>query len=217
MKVLSHTGGLAFTNCYLVIDDTTGTCVLFDAPDNTVEPVLDYVQREKLNLIGLWLTHGHFDHVASHQVVRDRFPNVQILIHREDEFMLRAPQAKLFQLPFTIPPGKADRLIEDGEKLSIGNLTCEVLFTPGHAPGHVCFYFESDKTLVGGDLIIGGAVGRTDLPGCDEEDLAESVRRIMRLPPDTTLLPGHGEPTTLGEEAQTNAYVRGMIRAGRTA
>ncbi len=212
MKILSHTGGIAYTNCYLVVDDATKQCVLFDAPDYTVAPILDHVQKEKLELIGLWLTHGHFDHIADHQLVRDRFPAAQVLMHKLDEPKLLRPGSAMFQLPFKIPPGTVDRFIAEGDTLTIGSLKVNVLFTPGHSPGHVSFHLPDEKVLIGGDLIIGGAVGRTDLPDSDESALIESVRRVMKLPGDTTLLPGHGGPSTLDDERRTNEYVRQFLR-----
>jgi hydroxyacylglutathione hydrolase len=211
LKLISHTGGLASTNCFLVIDETTSKCVLFDAPDHTIEPVLQYIKQEKLELIGLWLTHAHFDHMADHVLVREQFPDAKLLIHELELPLLHNPGSMQFQLPFEIAPAKEDQTIADGDVLSIGNLTCRVIFTPGHAPGHVCFYFEEQKILVGGDLIIGGAIGRTDFPTSDHSKMIESVRLIMKLPDDVVLLPGHGDSTTLGEERQTNPYVRDMI------
>ncbi|MGF1632440.1 MAG: MBL fold metallo-hydrolase [Phycisphaerae bacterium] len=214
MRYLRATGGLAGTNAYLVIDDDTSKAVLFDAPDHTVAPLLDAVEREGLELIGLWLTHGHFDHLADHQHVTDRFPNAEVLIHRFDADRLRKPGSSMFPLPFVIPPREPTRTIEDGQTLQLGNLTATVLHTPGHAPGHVMFHFEANKLLIGGDLIIGGAVGRTDLPGSDERQMIDSVRRVMALPDDTELLPGHGEPGTLGQERATNRYVQAILRHG---
>jgi hydroxyacylglutathione hydrolase len=211
MRIVSHTGGLAWTNCFLVIDDETSKAVLFDAPDHTVGPLLDQVDRDRLDLIGLWLTHGHFDHLADHQVVRDRFPNAQLLIHPLDEPKLLKPGSRMFPLPFTTPPGKADGYLEGGQQLSIGNLTLNVIETPGHSPGHVSFYFKDENVLIGGDLIIGGSVGRTDLPDSSPADLDASIRRVMALPPETQLLGGHGEATTLAEEAKSNAYVRRLL------
>lgn len=213
MRIVSNVGGIAYTNCYLVIDDQTKTCVLFDAPDHTVDPLLDLVEQEQLTLQGLWLTHGHFDHLADHPRVRERFPNAEVLIHRLDEPKLLTPGSRMFKLPFEIPPGKADGLLEDSQKLSIGSLDLEVIFTPGHSPGHVSFYFEKEAVLIGGDLIIGGAVGRTDLPDSNPDDLDSSIRRVMQLPPGTRLLPGHGEPSLLKDEAENNPYVRRAIRS----
>jgi hydroxyacylglutathione hydrolase len=211
MRILSASGGIAYTNCFLVVDDDTSKCVLIDAPDHTVAPLLNTIDEEKLDLIGLWLTHGHFDHLADHQVVRDRFPGVPVLIHPLDEPKLVDPRSRIFPLPFTIPPGKADALLADGQVLNIGTLSARVIHTPGHSPGHVAFYFETEQVLIGGDLIIGGAVGRTDLPDSDHAALEASVRNIMRLPGGVRLLPGHGQPSRLDDERRTNAYVRMIL------
>lgn len=206
-----NTGGLAGTNAYLLVDETTGQCVLFDAPDHTTDPILREIKDQGWTLNGLWLTHGHFDHVADHARVTDAFPATPVLIHQLDEPKLQNPNSRFFPLPFTIPPGRASGYVHDGQILSVGNLTCRVIHTPGHSPGHVMYYFESEKTLIGGDLIICKAVGRYDLPDSDWQDLKISVRKVMQLPPETTLLPGHGETTTLKDEWETNPYVRQIL------
>ena len=119
--------------------------------------------------------------------------------------------SSVFALPFTIPARKADAYVEDGQKLRIGSLEVEVIHTPGHSPGHVMYHIASEKLLVGGDLIIGGSVGRTDLPDSNHAQLEESIRRIMRLEDDTRLLPGHGQPATLGHERDTNPIVQMVL------
>lgn len=207
-----NTGGIAGTNCFVVADETAKVAVLFDAPDHTVGPLLDKVEEEGWDLIGLWLTHGHFDHTADHAVVTERFPNAKVLIHPLDELKLQKPdlQTRLFALPFTIPPRSADAHVTDNQRLSIGSLDVTVLHTPGHAPGHVMYHITGGEVpiLVGGDLIIGGSVGRTDLPDSDHAALEASIRRVMQLPGDTTLLPGHGDPSTLDDERQSNPFVQ---------
>jgi len=146
--------------------------------------------------------------VADHFEVVRRFPNAQVLIHRLDEPKLLRPNSSLsIPLPFTITPRRPDAYVEDGQKLSIGSLRVEVLHTPGHAPGHVMYYFPDEKLLVGGDLIIAGAVGRTDFADSSPAALYSSIQRVMQLPPDTRLLPGHCGPTTLGDEREQNPYV----------
>jgi glyoxylase-like metal-dependent hydrolase (beta-lactamase superfamily II) len=97
--------------------------------------------------------------------------------------------------------------------LKIGSLDVQVLHTPGHSPGHVAYYFPQEQTIVGGDLIIGGSIGRTDLPDSNHADLERSVRRIMSLPDDTRLLGGHGPVTTLGQERKRNVYVRQILES----
>jgi hydroxyacylglutathione hydrolase len=213
MRVVTTSGGLAATNCFLIADEDSGQAVLFDAPDHTVGPVLDEVAKQGWDLVGLWLTHGHFDHLADHAVVTARFPKAKVLIHKLDEPKLIDPVSVMFSLPFTIPPGKADGYVEDGQELSIGQLKVKVIHTPGHAPGHVSYYLPEKHVLVGGDLIIMKSVGRTDLPDSDPDQLNESIRAIMRLPPETFLLPGHGPARTLREEAEDNEYVRAVINS----
>ncbi|CAA9433297.1 MAG: MBL-fold metallo-hydrolase superfamily, partial [uncultured Phycisphaerae bacterium] len=204
MKIVSNTGGLAVTNCFLVIDEATKRAVVFDAPNDTVAPLLDEAARQGLDVIGLWLTHGHFDHLADHALVTARFPEAKVLIHPLDEPKLTNPTSRLFALPFTIPPGRADAHVNDGDELSLGGLRVRVIHTPGHSPGHVMYHFPDEGVLIGGDLIIMGAVGRTDFPDASHADLEASIRRVMQLPPDTTLLPGHGQPSTLRHELETN-------------
>jgi hydroxyacylglutathione hydrolase len=211
MMVLMNTGGIATTNCFLVADEDAKQAVLFDAPNDTAGPLLEEAKRRGWDVVGLWLTHGHFDHVADHVEVTKRIPGVQVLIHRLDEPKLLRPNSSGFPLPFTITPRRADGYLEDGQKLSIGSLECEVIHTPGHAPGHVMFHFPAEKLLVGGDLIIGGAVGRTDLADSSPAALYTSIRRVMALPPDTRLLPGHGDVSTLADELETNPYVRAAM------
>jgi glyoxylase-like metal-dependent hydrolase (beta-lactamase superfamily II) len=215
MKIVSNTGGIAVTNSFLIADEHTKQAVVFDAPNDTVAPLLDEAAAQGWDVIGLWLTHGHFDHTADHKLVTDRFPNAKVLIHRLDEPKLIEPGSKFFPIPFVIPPRKADAYVEDGQVLELGNLRARVIFTPGHAPGHVMYYFEDDGVLVGGDLIIGGSVGRTDLPDSRHSDLEASIRKVMKLPGDTTLLPGHGQPSTLREELELNPYVQAAIEGER--
>lgn len=208
MKILTVTGGIAQTNAFVIADEIARQAVLFDAPDHTVAPLLDEIERNGWRLDGLWLTHGHFDHLADHAVVKSRFPDARILLHPLEEPRLRDPQSRMFNLPFTIPPGAPDAHVSDGDPLRIGSLEVRAIHTPGHSPGHIAYYIPSESLLIGGDLIICGAVGRTDLPGCDERQLHESIRKIMKLPPETRLLPGHCQPTTLARELETNPYVQ---------
>lgn len=207
MQILSQNGGIAETNCYLIGDESTHQAVLFDAPNDTVAPLLDEAQKRGWDVIGLWLTHGHFDHIADHQLVTDRFPNAKVLLHRLDEPKLADPRSQMFQLPFIIPPRKADAYVENGQSLQIGSIPVHVIHTPGHAPGHVVYHFPQHQVLVGGDLIIMGAVGRTDLPDSNQAELEASIRKVMALDPRTHLLPGHGVPSTLADEARGNPYV----------
>ena len=208
VQILANTGGIASTNCYLVADEQAKQAVLFDAPNDTVAPLLEEAARRGWDVIGLWLTHGHFDHIADHAEVSRRFPSAKVLIHRLDDPKLRRPNAMAMLLPFKITPRHADGHVEDGQTLKIGSIDVQVIHTPGQSPGHVMYHFSTEKILIGGDLIICGAVGRTDFADSNPAALDASIRRVMQLPPDTQLLPGHCEASTLGQERQTNPYVQ---------
>jgi glyoxylase-like metal-dependent hydrolase (beta-lactamase superfamily II) len=215
MVVLSNSGGLAMTNCYLIADETTKKAVLFDAPDHTVEPLLDAAEKRGWDLIGLWLTHGHFDHFADHPAVHLRFPKAKVLLHQLEESKVTRPdvQTGMFGIPLVIPSLKVDEYVTDNERLKLGSLEVLVLHTPGHAPGHVCYYFPRENVLVGGDLIIGGSIGRTDLPDSDHRRMEASLRKIMTLPPETKLLGGHGPLSTLADERRHNAFLQELFAA----
>jgi glyoxylase-like metal-dependent hydrolase (beta-lactamase superfamily II) len=212
--VIANAGGIAATNSYLVADEASGEAVIFDAPNDTVGPLLEEAKRRGLRVIGLWLTHGHFDHVADHAEVVAAFPEAKVLIHRLDEPKLRRPNAMAMFLPFSIPPRGADAYVEDGQKLKIGGIEVEVIHTPGHAPGHVMYYMPSAKVLIGGDLIIMGAVGRTDFEDSSPAELNKSIRRVMKLRGDTQLLPGHGPPSHLDDERENNEWVQEALGEG---
>jgi glyoxylase-like metal-dependent hydrolase (beta-lactamase superfamily II) len=209
MIELIETGGVAATNCVLIADESARQAVLFDAPDHTTEPLLAEAARRGWQVVGLWLTHGHFDHFADHAVVKQRFPQAKVLIHELDGFKVEHPdlQVRMFQLPFDIPPCRPDGRLTDGQPLKLGSMDVTVLHTPGHSSGHVAYYFPKDHLLIGGDLIIGGSIGRTDLPDSNMADMEASLRKVLRLPDQTRLLGGHGPPTTLGEERRSNPFL----------
>ena len=213
MIILTNTGGVAMTNCYLIADETARQAVLFDAPDHTAGPLLKEAAARGWDLIGLWLTHGHFDHFADHAVVRQRFPAAKILLHALDEPKAQHPdvQTRLFQLPFVIPPLKADAQVTDNQMLKIGSLEVVVIHTPGHSSGHVVYHFPAENVLVGGDLIIGGSIGRTDLPDSDHQQMEASIHRVMGLSAATRLLGGPGRASTLGGERETNPFVQEIL------
>jgi glyoxylase-like metal-dependent hydrolase (beta-lactamase superfamily II) len=117
----------------------------------------------------------------------------------------------LLPLPFTIPPRKPDVYVKEGDKLKIGSIDVEVMHVPGHAAGHVVYYLPKEHVLVGGDMIIMGGIGRTDLPDSNWPDMQRSLRRIMDLPEETTLLPGHGAPSTLQRELHSNCMIQDAL------
>ena len=208
MEILRATGGIAQTNSWLIADEKAKQAVLFDAPNDTVTPLLDECVKRGWDLVGLWFTHGHFDHIADHAVVTARFPKCQVLLHQLDEDKLTGHYPSLYPLPFTIPPRKPDAYVQEGQKLRIGAINVEVMHLPGHAAGHVVYFMPRENVLVGGDMIIQGGIGRTDLPDSNNSQMRKSLKRLMNLPEETTLLPGHGSPSTLLRELHSNTMVQ---------
>ena len=210
MKISTNTGGLAATNAYLIADENTGDAAIIDAPQNTVLPLLNVAKHNGWNIRYLLLTHGHWDHTSDHKVVTDAYPDAKVLIHALDEPKLITPGSRIFTLPYKIPPRKADGYLEDGKTIHIGKQEFQIIFTPGHSPGHVVLYCPAESLLVAGDLLFAGAIGRTDLPDSDPAAMEISLQRVTQLPDNTAVRPGHGPPTTIGQEKQSNPFLQGI-------
>lgn len=210
MHIQTKAGGMAYTNCYLILDESTHAAALVDAPENTTAGLLKLAKDQGYHLDYLILTHGHFDHVSDHKIVTDAFPPPQarVLIHRLDEPKLEHPERSEFPLPYIIPPRQADGYLEDGQHLHIGSLDFLVLHTPGHCPGLVCLYCAKEKTAFVGDLLMAGSVGRDDLRDSDPAAHRASLARLMTLPDDTKVYSGHGPETTIGKERKRNSILR---------
>ncbi len=211
--LLTHclTVGPLQENCYLLVDTETQDterqrAVLID-PGDEAERLLAALGGFELTAI--WLTHAHFDHVGALAEVLEYLP-VPIYLHPNDRPLLAqaASSAAFFGLSLRQP--EVDTLpLKHGQRLSVGAYEARCLFTPGHAPGHVAFYFPEAATLLSGDALFKGSVGRTDLPGGDAAQLLESIHReLLTLPDDTRVLPGHGPETTVGAERRTNPFLR---------
>lgn len=170
------------------------------------QELVDFINHHQLTIKALLNTHGHIDHVLGNAFVVDTY-KVKYFLHKEDLMTLRAVSnyAHLYGFEaYETSPEPTDWL-EDGQVLSFDNLTFKVIFGPGHAPGHVAFYNEENKILIGGDILFKGSFGRVDLPGGDLETLKSTIfNKIFTLPEETKVYAGHGEPTTIGVEKRTN-------------
>jgi glyoxylase-like metal-dependent hydrolase (beta-lactamase superfamily II) len=208
--VESRTGGVVFTNGYLVADPDSGEAVLIDAPAEATTDLLELAAERKLKLRHVLLTHGHWDHITEvHRATA--WTAATVAVHPDDEFMLGLDQS-LFGSPYDIPPRKADFHLKAGADVTVGPLTFSILHTPGHSPGSCCLLLRlpgdrQPRMMFGGDLLFAGSIGRTDLPGGDWDAMARSLREVMKLRPDLPVHPGHGPSTTIGEERRTNPYV----------
>lgn len=204
MKTYTLTVGPLQENTYLLVgEDRRGVIV---DPGDEAGRILAEVERVGLEPQAILLTHAHFDHVGAVAPLVEAL-GLPVYLHERDLELYRyAPEAAArWGLSVPRPPEPAG-LLTEGQVLDLG-LGLQVLFLPGHAPGHLGFYSAQTGNLVSGDVLFKGGIGRYDLPGANAQDLAASLRRLLDLPPQTTVWPGHGPPTTLGREAQTNPYL----------
>jgi glyoxylase-like metal-dependent hydrolase (beta-lactamase superfamily II) len=170
------------------------------------------VEGTQLEVSRILLTHTHIDHVGAVAQLADEYA-CPVLMHAEAEPMLKAlpQQAVMMGLRFGRMPA-VDGYIADDEAIEVGGLRLHALFTPGHAPGHLAFYAEGQGVVFAGDALFAGSIGRTDLPGGSMEVLLRSIEeRLLTLPDETRVLPGHGPETTIARERQTNPFLGGTF------
>ncbi len=197
-------------NCYLLADPATQEAVLIDPGDEAAR-LLEALDERGLALRAVWLTHAHFDHVGAVADVLARYPAPLYLHPAAAPLLAHAgASAARWGIPLKQPP--TDFLpLSDEQTLALGGLQARCLFTPGHAPGHIAFYLPEEEVVIAGDALFQGSIGRTDLPGGNHAQLLESVRtKLLTLPPQTKVYPGHGPATTIGEEARTNPFLRAL-------
>ncbi|MBI2795134.1 MAG: MBL fold metallo-hydrolase [Gemmatimonadetes bacterium] len=209
MFVECLTVGPLAENCWLVADEGSREAVLVD-PGDEPERLLAALDAHRFTLRAIWLTHAHFDHVgAVAEVVRQR--PVPVYLHPADAPMLAfaAQSAARWQMAIEQPP-PADRTLADGDVLHLGALRFDVLFTPGHSPGHVSIVGEGH--CFSGDCLFVGSIGRTDLPLSNPAHMQAALERLAALPPSTIVHPGHGPATSIGEEMLVNPFMSGAAR-----
>ena len=200
-------------NCTLLWDDSSKQGVLIDAGGDSAK-LKQAVEKAGINIVALWLTHGHLDHVGAVGELAQFYGVPVIGPHKEDDFWLEAlsQQSKMFGFPV---PERVDvtQWLEGGEQLTLGNYQFEVRFTPGHTPGHVVIYSKDLGLVWTGDVLFAGSIGRTDFPRGNFQQLMDSIHQhLFTLPDDTKFIAGHGPMSTIGQEKRTNPFVAG--RAG---
>jgi hydroxyacylglutathione hydrolase len=190
---------------YIVVDDRRDALLIDPAMGERV--VIDAVKEQGLHLVEILNTHGHPDHIYGNAAVKEA-TKARLAIHKLDAYRL-GPERPATNLP--IPPCDADDLFDEGALRYVADLNVTALHTPGHTEGSTCFYFERERVLFSGDVLFQGSTGRWDLPGGDREQMERSLERVMTLPPDTKVYPGHGAATTIGDELPT---LRSLREAG---
>jgi len=201
--------GMLDCNCSILGDESTGEAVVID-PGGDVEKVQRLLDRHHLQVKYIVATHAHIDHVGGVEPLKQA-SGAELLMHESDLALYQgiATQAEWLGVPAPAIT-KVDRVLREGDTVRCGALTLKVLHTPGHSPGSISLYLDGDRPKVfSGDTLFQGSIGRTDLWEGSPEDILRSIKtRLMILPDDTQVFPGHGAPTTIGEERRSNPYLQ---------
>ena len=213
LKITSFTFNAISENTYVIWDENTLDAAVIDPgcyDADEQEELKGFITSNKLNLKSILSTHSHVDHVLGNFFVKKTW-NVPLYVGEKDVDTLRAVASYAPSYGFhTYQPVEPDILLQEGSQVILGNQTLDVIFVPGHAPGHIAFVHHADKKIFAGDVLFNGSIGRTDLPGGNFDVLEKSIKtKIYTLPDDYIVYPGHGGPTSVGKEKKSNPYIRG--------
>ncbi|RQW05954.1 MAG: MBL fold metallo-hydrolase [Calditrichaeota bacterium] len=213
MKLIAIPSGPIETNAWLLVNNENGEAVLFDAPPQSYDLIMEKLAEQGCNLKGLFITHGHWDHMLdAYRFAEDGVP---VYAHEDGKVFMEKPESmSLYAMPGLEWRGcSISNPVGDGEKIELASTTFEVRTAPGHCPGSIVIYIEDLKTAITGDVIFRGSIGRTDLPGGSFDLLQNHIqKKVYTLPDDVSLCPGHGPETSVRFEKANNPFVRAEKR-----
>jgi glyoxylase-like metal-dependent hydrolase (beta-lactamase superfamily II) len=202
--------GMLQCNCTLLGDESTNEAIIID-PGDEIPRILARLEKHGLKLKQIIITHAHIDHVGGALQLKQQ-TGAPIFLNQNDLPLMEMMDVQAgwlgVQPPKITPP---DVSAEDQLVLGLENFPAQVLHTPGHTPGSICLHFAPVKLLIAGDTLFAGSIGRTDLPGGDYKSILRSIHdRLLHLPEETRVIPGHGPATTIGEERDSNPFLQGL-------
>lgn len=198
--------GVCQTNSYFVYEEGKSEVIFFDPADKG-NYIYDRLKENGFTVAAIFLTHGHFDHIWGVEELR-KLSGARVYAWEEEKEVCEDASVNVSAGAGRPCSLKADVYVKDGEKISIAGMNCQLIGTPGHTKGSCCYYFEDDKILLSGDTLFQESVGRTDFPTGSMSNLVRSVReKLMPLPEDVKVYPGHGEATTIGHEKEYNPFL----------
>ncbi len=195
-------------NCSIVGDEQTHEAMVID-PGDQIDGILEILRQEKLTLKQIVITHAHIDHVGGAMKLKAA-TGAPILMNQNDYALLKMLDMQAAWVGMKSPGAvQIDAPLSQGDVLKIGEITSNVIHTPGHTEGSICVYFPAEQKLIAGDTLFAGSIGRTDLPGGSMEKIMRSLyTQVLALPDDTEVTPGHGPNTTIGEEREMNPFLQ---------
>ena len=207
LTIEKMTIGPIATNCFIAADESCGDCVVVD-PGSDAPEIIERISSKGWRLRAIWLTHAHFDHFGAVASIMEKNPELPLGLHSLDLPLYRTGGgAKSWGIPMDCSH-EPTTWWDHANKLQIGHLQFDIMFVPGHSPGHVAFFEPKSGTLFGGDVLFKQSIGRTDLPGGNHDELINSIRaHFLPLPEETIVYSGHGEDTTIGSEKRTNPFL----------
>ncbi|MDN5215776.1 MBL fold metallo-hydrolase [Fulvivirgaceae bacterium BMA12] len=209
IKIQSFVFGPFMENTYILSDETRESIIIDPGCYESEEKALitSYIEDNQLNVVKLLNTHCHIDHVLGNYFIKEKY-KVSLGTHQLEEPLLKAVKAYSHNYGFpNYTEAEIDYFIEEGDVIKFGQSQLQVLFVPGHSPGHIAFFQPEQKFCIGGDVLFQGSIGRTDLPGGNFDTLIQSIhQKFFPLGDDVTVYCGHGSSTTVGEEKKSNPF-----------
>lgn len=199
MTIHPFPSGPLETNAYLIVCPTTQKTAIVDPSPGSADLIIPFIESSKIQPEKILLTHSHWDHIADVAKLKSRY-KIPVYIHKADVDNLQNPGADQLPCWIEIEPTTADFFFTEGDKLNVGNLIFEVIHTPGHSPGSVCFYCPEQGLLLSGDTLFKGSMGKISFPTSLPHLMWDSLKKLSNLPPNTIVYPGHGPVTKIGAE-----------------